>query len=346
MTVYYLDILSPCGHVNYNKGILRSISRNYPIKAYLSNYMIEQLENLPNISFHSLPSEIDMFHVKNKCLNKSLFRVFWRFRLLKFLINFFTLPKNGDIIVLGSVELYSFIIASIFTKNKILLIDHGIGKIFSHKLYRLGYKLCIRSNVQIIVLESYIQKELLRFLNRKIYLLHHPLPDTITNKIEQDNIFIFAPAGQNCESFIDELIQCSNLIPAKVRIMIKSRFRSLTSGQLQVYNSHLTDKEYIQLLSEAKYVLLPYDKKYLFRTSAVFFEALKNKKKILIYNNNTLMNYVYSYPDICHGFNNVMDLFELLGSDTGGQSVHNYDEIISQYDDMAILKQFSSIINS
>ncbi len=103
-------------------------------------------------------------------------------------------------------------------------------------------------------------------------------------------------------------------IPEGCRILAKSNSFEYENEKIKIYSQKLSDKEYDLYLKQAFCFLLPYEKGYNYRTSAVLFQAVKMNKPILLLNNNTLSHYSEIFPNTVISFSSIEECIKLMST--------------------------------
>lgn len=64
-----------------------------------------------------------------------------------------------------------------------------------------------------------------------------------------------------------------------IRLYLRSKKTSYKSARIEVNNSYLDEKEYIDIFNKSQVIFLPYNKNFNLRISAVLLEAFSAEKK-------------------------------------------------------------------
>jgi hypothetical protein len=316
MNLLFVDPTSPIGHKKYNLGLLNVLKDKFIIDLVIRDNYLNINEEEYNIrNKNIIPNNYIPEIITEKYNNKLLRRFKVRFNQIKLLnlIKKNFLLKDYDLILFSSVEIISFsIIMRNLHDSRVAFIDHGISNAKNSLTKRFFWK-NIDRNLEVVVMEDYIKDFLYKDLNikNKIWTVHHPVLKKVKNESVNNmssKTIIFAPSLSNDEEFIKNLIKNSSEILNNIIIYIRSKNINYKNENLIVYNKRISKERYNDLFNKCKYVLMPYDNNYNYKTSGVFFEAISFKKPILIRNNNTLVNYKKRYPNIIILFENVDDL--------------------------------------
>lgn len=299
--ILIVDPLSFKGHVNYNYGVIKSISLNYEydiiVNEHISNKLIEK--GVPEYKFIKIYPDKWNIDYLSKNMSKILYHILFRLFFLKIIFWTYFNDKKYDFVLFTSIEIYSFTIFSFLFNKKYIIIDHGIGNVFTNKYYRKAWKLC-NDNISLIVLEEFIKDAIIEKLPlKKIFVVKHPLP-TLKNvnnntNISNELITIFAPSNSNNKEYINSLLNMN--LSNNIRIFVKSNGFEYKRENMIITNQYISSKVYEEYMFNSQFILLPYDPTYNYRISAVLFEAIILNKKILLLNNNTLNYYFKIFPN-------------------------------------------------
>lgn len=342
----FIDLLSPVGHVNYDMNMLRLLNSKFEVDVIIRQSMLSQI---PIAFYHNgeaCPEEIFPENWTGRITNRLLFVLKWRFYQFLFIRNVIKgRVSNYDYILYSSIDIYSFALATAFSKSKKLaFVDHGIYRLNSLSV-RFFYRHVLDKNIKIIALEEYIAHFMrLNGVKNSVFVINHPLPlvqNQPLHSIEvKDHLFVFAPSTSNDESFIDEIIIKASHFPPNVFLRIRSNCKNYEGFNLIVYNRRIAIDEYEKLFEMADFILLPYESSYNYRTSAILFESLSRGKRVLLWGNNTLMEYFKEYPKCVSIFKDVNDLLEKLNVfDTIEYDDKEIKNFLNVYSDGSITKQ-------
>lgn len=309
------DPLSFSGHVNYNHGIIRAISKYYDYKIIVNDYHAKKLQDkgVDESKFlYVFPMD---WSIESLCkrMGKFAYHIAFRFYYLRVVLRCLRDSKSYNALLFTSIDVYSFILVSFLFKKRIIVVDHGIGEIAGSWSYRFAWRLMAK-NITLIVMEDFIKQMVVSVLhNRKVFVVRHPLPEmkAIPNfPKNKDRRVVFAPSSSNSDVFLDELKAAK--IPSGTIIIAKSRSFVYESEKLLYYNGFISTDDYLRYFSEADYILLPYEPDYNYRISAVLFEAICFGKKVLLLANNTLINYKEQFNNQIVLFYNCEELIDYL----------------------------------
>ena len=347
MNILIIDILSPSGHVNYNKGIIRALREpENTISFWAQKDMVYKVCGSDNIETKVIPDELFLNYSKK--LSTSKFApIIWRYALMRwYKINASQINKF-DYVLFTSAEPLVVAFISWRIKTRCGFIDHGIGKIEISLLYKWSYKYLLRKNIDVITLEEYISEYVNKVIHKQTRILYHPIfvKDHISTPSETDEDLIFAPSGGNDVEFIQDLYSKKGLISGKIKIVIRNSQFQYIGDRLIIYSKPLQSDEYYDYMSKAICILIPYEKTYNYRTSAIFFEAMTNGKPVIILRNNTLSHLAMKFPRVAFLINSCDEIENVLNQirDINKQEFAN---VLNHYSDQVILKQFENICRS
>ncbi len=343
----YIDIISSNEHKNYNNGLLRNLPSNISVDICAKkNYISKQV--VPYENYISIPDRYIYKYEENRKFTPFYMR--WKTSQTYYWINKNLDFGKYDIIIWAYTEIITFWITSKKWKQRVLFMDHLVGKIKDSQICRWFFK-HIRKEYEFIAFENYIAdflKNEIKIKN-KIYVVRHPLPEMNLEqvKLQKTDQYIFAPALSNDEKFIDFLIENERKIPKEIRIIIRSKKRSCELERLIVYQDRLSQEEYLTGILNCEMILIHYGDNYNFRTSGVLYEAVKCNKPVCMYCSNTLNNYQINYPQIIFPFyNNNEFLNGILGTLKKAKSINSEDfkNILKDYSDEIIKEEILKIM--
>ena len=345
--VLIVDPLSYSGHVNYNHGIIRAISKSYDYDIIVNESVADKLTNKGIDNRHFIETYPDEWNIVelSKRMNKFFYHIAFRYYFIKLIFKIAFLKKDYDAIIITCIDIFAFSLVSWLLGDKVYVVDHGIGLLANSRAYRIAWKLTC-SKINLIVLEEFIKEMASKLLkNRKIYVVKHPLPAKIniikpTEKDTSGHIILFGPSGSNDESFLESLRKAE--IPDDIKIVAKSHILEIKNDNLILYKNYVSDEDYLYYLNMSKYLLLAYPSSYNYRISAVLFEALRMQKPVLLYANNTLVHYQKIFPGQVCLFNSVNDLFEKMRVFTPKSS----NDELNSYSDEELAQSINKMLNA
>lgn len=345
MKILLIDILSPYGHVNYNRGLIRVLNnRGNSITFCSERKMLEDVCLGYNIGTKTIPNSLFFIDASN-WLKRAFRPLKWRSRLIGWYFANAKFINQFDYVLFTSAEPFFISFISRFIRVKCGFVDHGIGKIADSFLYRMSYKYLLSNNVDILTLEEYINDFVTGILKRSSYVLYHPIYINNNKSIKPQDLeenIIFAPSGGNDLEFIKELQQKVDFIPSNFKIIIRSSDYTFENDRLIVYNKTLSRETYYNYMSMAAAILIPYENTYNYRTSAIFFEAMANNKPVLILNNNTLAQFAKKFSKVAVLINSSEELEDAFYQ-TRNIEIHEYQNVLEQYSDIIIQNQFMNL---
>ncbi len=304
--ILFVDYDAPAGHVGFNRIWLRSLCREE--KAAVTTVM-------PADFFNRILSCSDFPAVKNislpGCLCKpSLKGVLWRFfSILRLLwIRRHIRLDAYDCVLISSFDTLSFFLGASFMRKRCCLVCHNnIKQVAEHRIANFCFRMLSRKH-RIIVLEDYIKSFLeQRNIAHNVSVIHHGCPqpfgedsscavppwfDDLRKKYRK---IIFSPSARSTGSFWHDflkdpefirLLECGDF----VFVARTSADHPVRRGFYPV-KTRLSDAEYAAIFSASDAILIAYPPSFAYRTSAVLYEALANRKNVLIYSNPAMDPY-------------------------------------------------------
>ncbi|MBU3073202.1 hypothetical protein [Clostridium estertheticum] len=356
MKILFIDLLSPIGHKNYDYGILKYLSELCKVDILVRNNFLELEKNKIYVNdINYIPDEFIPEILKEKYKNINFYKIKFRImqcKCMKWIKKKFDIEAY-DLIFFSSVDIISFAISTQNIKTRCVFVDHSISDI-DYSYMKIFFWRHINKKIDVVVMEPYIKnyiRDIIKVHN-KIWTVPHPLPSINVNNYNtvikpQNKKVIFAPGLSNDEAFIDFIINNQEKIPRQYKIIIRSEIRSISLENIEVYNKRISDEEYYGTMTNSSYVLLPYDEKYNYKTSGVFFESSSFNKPMLINNNNTLKNYNDIYPELIKlfdGFDDFLVLLEKIKKDEFSPNLDMFDKVLFDYSDEVIKKHLLKMI--
>lgn len=344
MKILIIDMLSPKGHVNYNKGLIRILEKGKHSVTFIAQKdLVEELYGNKNRESQIIPN--DCFLDYSETLSNNFFRpIIWRKRLINWICRHRNEYNRYDYVLFSSAEPFVISWCSRHIKTRHGFVDHGIGKVGESLLYKFCYKYLLNKNTDTWVLEEYIAEYVKNIINRKILVMYHPIFSPYVEKTtvnQNKQVILFAPSGGNDVAFVDSLISSSRTFPNNYKIIIKGRGKEYEDENVKVYSGHLNSDLYYRYFNESSAILIPYESTYNYRTSAIFFEAMAAQKPVLILDNNTLVQFASKFPKVTFLFHDISDIPKVM-SKIGIIESSSYKEILEYYSDENILNQFES----
>lgn len=293
MKILVIDPLSPFGHKDINKVFLDSISKEFEVIYIASSSFTDIVPS--HISF--IPIESSLF-----TLGVNSFQNRWRISKVIITISKHLRRLTPDVVFYMSYEtitfsiLYRLFLNKFGPETKTFLMNHlNIDELSESFLKRLFFLFIPLSCVH-VVYEDFIRDYVRRHFGRNTLTFHHNLNSYkrryICNSFPYQNFFegehmtyIVAPSGNSFnEVILNEIMALDDdgyLSNHNIRVFIKNRKIRYQSDHLIITNAYLSDDEYSYVLDKSSYILLPYDLKYRYRASGVYFDALTFSKPII-----------------------------------------------------------------
>ena len=326
------------GHKGFNAGILKALSSLSDVDLYVLDYSGYYKKDC----FSNKIKWID--YIGKNGFDSRLLGRLESIRVLNF-VKRENKKHNFDYIIMASYDIVSLFFSGYCLKNTYLINHNNIDQL-KNRAKRRMFK-TISKHFSHVVLEGFIDAYLKNnFRNIKTHLVHHPLPACKKNNDCKCVYDCVALSNNNDETIIDRLIEFdkNNILKEKnLRIVIKSHRRNYKSDNLYVIKGFLDDACYGEFLSSSKYVYLPYPKSYMYRTSAVFLEAIVNKKKIISSDILLASYYKQLYPNLVYVCEKADDLLELLSKRGDDDYKDDASDFIKNRSDLQIAKELLSL---
>ncbi|GEM_PF-855270 len=324
MKVLYLDLLSPPGHKNLNKILVRLLKDLALVDVSWEEGYIEDRSLLSTAgSFYPIPKIYYNFNSKIDYRIKNYNKIKWVLKNISI--------ASYDVVFISSYETISFALA--WPKNlsnintRVFILNHNNPDELGSSLKRKFFKR-IPKYVEHIVFEEYMKDYLLNDIkiSNRVWVIHHPIDlskvhdSTYLHKNDdlesKGGKLIFAPSGSNDEDFIARLVDLQRnekfLDDTQFVLLIKSKQTNYKDSHLIVTKKYFSYQEYISYLDKAYLILLPYPQSFRYRISGVLFDAFAFKKKIIATSIPLFRYFVEKYPFTGKVFNDVQEFKEIV----------------------------------
>lgn len=352
MKLLFMEPVSFSNHYNYNFGILRNMPEYVRIdicaaKNYIKKGVIryKNYYEIPDSCIYTYDShrKFNQLYLRRKILSALL----WAKSRIHF--------EKYDVILFGYTESITFYFVCRHLPGKVLYIDHEIGATVKSKVKRWFIRR-VNERYELIVFEEYIKAFLERHakLTQPVRIVHHPLPQIrqrapVKENMQSRDTLLFGPAYSNDESFAEYIFKNRSRLPKDCRIVLKSRNISYEGRNLKLFTGRITDDEYRSGMEECSAVLLPYGKDYNFRTSGVFYEAVQNKKPVILFADNTMKYYAGKYRNIIYPFYSYPEFMKKLPeicAFADQVTASDFADVLLDYSDEIIRKELKEILES
>jgi len=323
MKVLYLDLLSPVGHKNLNKILVRLLKELVFVDVSWKEGYIEDESLLSAVgSFYPIPEIYYKFNSKVDYRIKNYNKIKWILKNINI--------NSYDLIFISSYETISFALAwPRKIKPRAVILNHNNLDELKDPLKKFLFKR-IPKYVEHIVFEEYMKRYLLKDVKipNKVWTIHHPinldevqdyqrlLNSKISNTNAVNSKLIFAPSNSNDENFISQLINLQKeegfLNSTIFNLLIKSKQYEYQDNHLIVSRRYFSYEEYLTYLGNASLVLLPYCNAFRYRVSGFLFDTFAFKKKIIASSIPLFRYFVNKYPSIGKIFNNIQEFKEIV----------------------------------
>ena len=143
MKILIVDPISYIGHVNYNYGIIRGVASFADYSILVNKKMRNELIIKGVEEGKFLPSYSEEWNIASLA-KKYKFKLVYHCMFRKHFLDVMKMAKseykdyNG--IIFTSIDILSFAPVSFFFSGNYLVVDHGIGMIKTHDIYRLAWR--------------------------------------------------------------------------------------------------------------------------------------------------------------------------------------------------------------
>lgn len=347
MKLLIADTKFPKGHLKLNIHLLQLFSQisvidELKVLNYKSFYNIDKIEN---VLYYNVPI---LFFFKNAYLNYisefvNTLIVLFRCLTIKF-----------DKIIFFTFDTLPFFLLRLGISTPIYLFHHNNTDHLQNRYKRFFFKLYM-NKVRHIVFADFIRDYLISIgVNKRlIYILPHPLPANLMNihstlPLNDETVYI-ALGHTNDEALIRELINYELVTHILERAHVKLIIRSTKEycnlpPSIELINGFLSSKQYSYYYQIAKGVLILYSRFFINRFSGALLDALCAKKVIIGCNIPVIQYFHNRYPDCCIVFEDVLDLFDKLSSNSYRFNNDVYDDILFSFSDEKIEARLNEIL--
>lgn len=316
MKILYLEYLSLYGHVCFNKIWVNTLLETDNVK--LTLFMPHEIRDaiLPEekISLAASKNIPQRLYTKNNIPFIRFLYNYIRFLWVRNHVNF----NDYDRVIVSSFDTLSFFFGSFFLKGKFYLVCHNnISKAAKRPLLKHVLSI-LAKKYTFIVFEDYIKEYVNNFTkSSNILVIHHGLPNPIKDDNFSSNLIpdpskyksiVFCPSSSYIDRFFEDLsckIDFFNFLrDNNILIIFKTKRAFFSQKNIIFATKRLTDKEYQSLFTISSAILVPYNKDFQYRISAIMLESIANNKIVLCSNIDafktykTIFDYVYTFNDI------------------------------------------------
>lgn len=323
----FIDCDAPSGHIGFNRIWLRSLCRT-------GNVSVTTV--MPAVFFTGIMSHADFSGVENIAVPEWLCKpaltgLQWRlFSILRLLwIRFHVRMSAYDCVLFSSFDTLSFFCCSLFMRKRCGLVCHNnIKQTADHRIAAFCFRIVSKRH-RIIVLEDYIKSFLeKRNIARNVVVIHHGCPtpfvedscravplwfDELRKKYRK---IIFSPSvtstGTFWESFLNDPSSARILESGDVVFVVRTSADYPVRKGFFPVKERLSDTEYAAVFSASDAILIAYPPSFAYRTSAVLYEALANRKVLLICSNPAMDPYRPIVGEDVF-FDDAASLWEIIG---------------------------------
>lgn len=358
-TIVVAEMLYPKGHLTLNRRYIEVLSSVYNVVViddgkYFSHInlpdtvqIIKVISWKPSVDrFYKLKrlfpfikyDPIDFFAHLFNLIVISTRLMFYNYRKIIFM------SVRNDVISFGRF---------LFRRDSIIAFHHyDIDYLQSHPrqipLFKQGM-----NRMDHIVLADFIKKGWLNQFQlnpNRVHVVHQPLVDKTDYhsflNIKRKPIVISLGLTID-EEILSSIISIDKNNRRKLPYQIIIRHRSIeyVGNNVNVITGYFDRSVYDNYLKTASACLVLYPQSYKLRYSGVIDDALGHAMNVYGNNIDVMRYFADKYPNSCKVLNSIDDLFNLSISEEGINR-EDFSAFVSYHSDSAILKQFSSIINS
>lgn len=309
MRIRAFDFLFRSGHKNFNNKIIEYLSSFSEFKYYT-------FTNPTNNQKSFIISNLNSF--AKGPISSRLISLIYMFMQSK--------DKSYDLGVVLGYDIITFSLFNfLYIKKKIILFHHENVDELSNKIKMYFFKKVMHKTYH-IVLSEHIKQYLINLGvdSKKILNLPHPLyrmsekfKNLKTKSKLKDKFKSFVSLGNsNDEQFIKNIIDNkefqNTLKNNNIKLIIKSKYHSYKSDNLEVFSNYLNEKKYLDLIFYSSGCLLLYPRKYHYRVSGALFDYIRYEKSIFALDLAFLSEITKKYPNIIFTFNSLNELSSLL----------------------------------
>lgn len=342
--VSVIDTIFPIGHKKLNNILINLLPKEeLDLLVINSNNFFEE-ENEKNIKFKKI-------NIRKNYSRYSLMILFQIVYYFKIWIKLFF--RNDDILLFFTFENLAFSFANIlFCNKRKILFHHNNTSFLSSKLHLFFFKFYMNS-VEHIVFAEFIKKRLIELGVKEnlIFVITHPIPkeNTVKVSLEKQPSFFLGIGYASDEGLYKEIIEYEGkhnfLRTNDIHIVLRSKKMEFSNTNISIINSHLSEEDYENLNKNSIAILCLYPKTYNYRFSGAILDGLRNRKKIIGTDIPIIQHFSKKYPNLCHSFNDVGDLFMLMKKIKESKfEEEDYKLFLRDYDDSVIKKQLKKII--
>lgn len=337
MNIAIFDMVFNKGHVNFNKNLIKLLSRdnnvfvindgNYYSNNDVATYINVNIDKEPNGRF------IGRLKMYNNIM-----------RQVKAINNI----KIDHIIVLSADYItFSFTYKKMLKISNVSLIHHNISQLNSKVKYYYFKK--YMNKIQNIVLGEFMIEGLKnkQVKSEKIFFLPHPIysfPNKVLNPSKRS---IIAISGSNDEKMIESF--CSFIVVnevkfnSNIKITIKSSKLTFKNESIEIIHKYLDRNEYDELYSLASASIIFLPGSFLGRISGCALETLAAKKVIIGTNQPFIRELKQKYPSLVYIFETNKELVDIINTFEDG-STSDFDKFYDDFSNRKIIEAFQKIL--
>ena len=342
MKILIYDYLFVKGHIHPNTHYIKLLAKEHEVSVISVSSIYEELSE-----------EVHIIKIQSKYTSSDIKKN--RFAQVSFCKDVLRQVnvKSFDAVLFLSYDTDSFTFAYPMFPSKTLFVlqsHNNIDKLSQNWIHRIlfnGYK----NKVRHIVYEEFMKDKLVE-----------------TYKVNPETIFVLPRArfsyeicpteksfsaiglsGSNSDEYIQQLAsEADNKSESfkNIRVLLKAH-RPIDSktGIISVINNRVSDQEYKELFNSTRVVLDPLPNTFMYRMSAVLFEALSSRKIVIGSDTKIIAHFSKKYPHICLAAKSPADMLNLIQgislSETE-QEKKEFDRFMIDYSDEKTMMVFNA----
>ena len=342
--VSVIDTIFPIGHKKLNNILIDLLPKEeIDLLVINSNNFFDEY-NTKKIKF----KEINTRKNFSKYSVMILFQIIY---YLKIWIKLFF--RKDDIRLYFTFENLAFTFANfLFYNKRNILFHHNNTSFLSSRLHLFFFKIYMNS-VEHIVFADFIKDRLIELgvKEERIYVITHPIPkEGIIKPLSNSKSSFFLGIGYaSDEGWYNEIIEYERqhgfLRKNDIHVILRSKNMEFSNKNIRIINGHLSEEDYENLNKTSSAILCLYPKTYNYRFSGAILDGLRNRKKVVGTNIPIIRYFSDRYPNLCHKFNDIEELFLLMKKIKDSKfEDDDYDIFLKDYDDLVIKNQLKKII--
>ncbi len=313
MKILVIDYLSYVGHKRFNKIHFDAINRCGDELAFVGRY--GQFENIPEAN---VVLTIPEWFYKSRFFPSVSYRL--QMILCLWWIRFKVAPSQYDLILFPTYEVLTYLFSPF--KGRQVAINHQNVGLLSNFVKRWATKI-LPSSIIHIALDKMTSNKLKEILPKcQVFYVPHGFEEPSSNikrpKWVTADSFFFCPVNRN----FDLNVLKSVITNSELKVFLKDYNVDFVLRDIDGLNyperfvklsANTPQQEYDYLIQNAKAVILPYDKYFVYRTSGIFFECIATDTPVIVPRMDSFIQYedfnVWFYSNIEELIDNIKDCY-------------------------------------